>query len=147
MLILEHSENFTVKGLQFKELGEIVSPCTVSYICSGLAFIGSTVGDSQFIEIHSDPDWRQKREEEEEVDDDEDDDIAMGDATDTVDANNTDNAMEQDMEEKDTNNGTDSGSAESGLIEVLEEFTNLGPIVDMVSVDLERQGQCQLVCL
>lgn len=36
---------------------------------------------------------------------------------------------------------TESGS----YIEVLETFTNLGPIVDMCVVDLERQGQGQLV--
>ncbi|CAG0918721.1 unnamed protein product [Notodromas monacha] len=35
---------------------------------------------------------------------------------------------------------------ESGsFVTVLESFTNLGPIVDMVVVDLERQGQGQLV--
>ncbi|KAI1309419.1 DNA damage-binding protein 1 [Halotydeus destructor] len=35
---------------------------------------------------------------------------------------------------------------ESGsFLEVLESFTNLGPIVDMCVVDLERQGQGQLV--
>lgn len=32
-----------------------------------------------------------------------------------------------------------------GFVEVLESFTNLGPIVDMCVVDLERQGQGQLV--
>ena len=35
----------------------------------------------------------------------------------------------------------DTGS----YITVVESFTNLGPIVDMVVVDLERQGQGQLV--
>ena len=28
----------------------------------------------------------------------------------------------------------------------METFTNLGPIVDMVVVDLERQGQGQVIC-
>jgi DNA damage-binding protein 1 len=31
----------------------------------------------------------------------------------------------------------------ANFVEVLETFTNLGPIVDMAVVDLERQGQCQ----
>jgi DNA damage-binding protein 1 len=35
----------------------------------------------------------------------------------------------------------DSGS----YVAVMETFTNLGPIVDMCVVDLERQGQGQLV--
>ncbi|XP_031549547.1 DNA damage-binding protein 1-like [Actinia tenebrosa] len=35
--------------------------------------------------------------------------------------------------------------ARGSYVQVLETFTNLGPIVDMVVVDLERQGQGQLV--
>ena len=31
-------------------------------------------------------------------------------------------------------------------VHVMETFTNLGPIVDMVVVDLERQGQGQVIC-
>jgi len=31
------------------------------------------------------------------------------------------------------------------FVEVMETFTNLGPIVDMVVVDLDRQGQGQLI--
>eukprot|EP01083_Nonionella_stella_P107637 311964_1 len=89
-------EEYKVSHLQFNALGSIVSPCTISYICSGLCFIGSTVGDSQLIEIHSEED-------------------------------SGDTAMEE------------------SKIEVVEELSNLGPIVDLVSVDLERQGQCQLV--
>ena len=34
-------------------------------------------------------------------------------------------------------------SEPTNFVEVLETFTNLGPIVDMAAVDLERQGQCQ----
>lgn len=30
-------------------------------------------------------------------------------------------------------------------VEVMETFTNLGPIVDMIVVDLDRQGQGQLI--
>lgn len=33
----------------------------------------------------------------------------------------------------------------NSYVTVIESFTNLGPIVDMVVVDLERQGQGQLV--
>lgn len=35
--------------------------------------------------------------------------------------------------------------ANGSYVQVLESFTNLGPIVDMCVVDLERQGQGQLV--
>lgn len=30
-------------------------------------------------------------------------------------------------------------------VTVMETFTNLGPIIDMIVVDLERQGQGQLI--
>jgi DNA damage-binding protein 1 len=31
------------------------------------------------------------------------------------------------------------------FVEIMETFTNLGPIVDMIVVDLDRQGQGQLI--
>ena len=34
---------------------------------------------------------------------------------------------------------------QNSYVTVMETFTNLGPIVDMCVVDLERQGQGQLV--
>lgn len=35
---------------------------------------------------------------------------------------------------------------ESGsYVSIMETFTNLGPIIDMIVVDLERQGQGQLI--
>lgn len=40
---------------------------------------------------------------------------------------------------------TGDGDAPSSYITVLDTYTNLGPIVDMCVVDLERQGQGQLV--
>ena len=36
----------------------------------------------------------------------------------------------------------DSGSDQ--MIQVLESFTNIGPIVDMCVVDLDKQGQNQV---
>jgi DNA damage-binding protein 1 len=39
----------------------------------------------------------------------------------------------------------DKRDEHGSCITVMETFTNLGPIVDMVVVDLERQGQGQLV--
>lgn len=35
--------------------------------------------------------------------------------------------------------------AKGSYVEVLERYTNLGPIVDFCVVDLERQGQGQVV--
>ena len=35
----------------------------------------------------------------------------------------------------------------NNFVEVLESMTNLGPIIDFVVVDLERQGQGQVLLL
>ncbi|CAG2183595.1 unnamed protein product, partial [Oppiella nova] len=32
-----------------------------------------------------------------------------------------------------------------GFVDIIETYTNLGPIVDMIVVDLDRQGQGQLI--
>jgi DNA damage-binding protein 1 len=33
----------------------------------------------------------------------------------------------------------------NSFVEILDTFTNLGPITDFAVMDMERQGQCQLV--
>ncbi|RDD41784.1 DNA damage-binding protein 1 [Trichoplax sp. H2] len=40
---------------------------------------------------------------------------------------------------------TSPDSETDSYIDVIDNFTNLGPIIDMVSVDLDKQGQSQLV--
>ncbi len=40
-----------------------------------------------------------------------------------------------------------SAAEPDNYVEVLETMTNLGPIIDFVVVDLERQGQGQVGCL
>mmetsp|Transcript_28073 Transcript_28073/g.43830 ORF Transcript_28073/g.43830 Transcript_28073/m.43830 type:complete len:992 (-) Transcript_28073:1819-4794(-) len=80
-----------VLGLKLDMLGETSCATTISYLDSGVVFIGSSFGDSQLIKLHPDKD----------------------------------------------ENGSN--------IEVLETFTNLGPIQDFCVVDLERQGQGQVV--
>eukprot|EP00960_Hanusia_phi_P003968 116510-Hanusia_phi.AAC.2 len=90
VLVLEFDGN-KVLGLKLDTLGETSSAKTITYLDSGVVFIGSCFGDSQLIRLHPDKD------------------------------------------ENDSN------------IEVLESFTNLGPIQDFCVVDLERQGQGQVV--
>jgi len=80
-----------VLDLKLDCLGYTSSAKTISYLDSGVVFIGSCFGDSQLIKLHPDKD----------------------------------------------ENGSN--------IEVLETFTNLGPIQDFCVVDLERQGQGQVV--
>lgn len=94
-LVLEKEESFNgqvdVKDIKLELIGEISIPECLTYLDNGVLYIGSRVGDSQLIRLHSEPD------------------------------------------------------ANGSLIEVLETYTNLGPISDMCIVDLERQGQGQLV--
>jgi DNA damage-binding protein 1 len=66
-------------------------PECITYLDNGVVFIGSRLGDSQLIKLHTKP----------------------------------------------VNKNT--------YLSVMETFTNLAPITDMVVVDLEKQGQGQLV--
>eukprot|EP00281_Chroomonas_sp_CCMP1168_P025534 CAMPEP_0206228886 /NCGR_PEP_ID=MMETSP0047_2-20121206/9404_1 /ASSEMBLY_ACC=CAM_ASM_000192 /TAXON_ID=195065 /ORGANISM="Chroomonas mesostigmatica_cf, Strain CCMP1168" /LENGTH=1100 /DNA_ID=CAMNT_0053652151 /DNA_START=70 /DNA_END=3372 /DNA_ORIENTATION=+ len=90
VLVLEH-DGSKVLGLKLEVLGQTSCATTISYLDSGVVFVGSSFGDSQLIKLHADKD--------------------------------------------------DNGS----YLEVLETFTNLGPIQDFCVVDLERQGQGQVV--
>jgi DNA damage-binding protein 1 len=92
VLVLEN-DGSKVLALKLANLGVTSSAKTISYLDSGVVFIGSCFGDSQLIKLHPDKD----------------------------------------------ENGSN--------IEVLETFTNLGPIQDFCVVDLERQGQGQVVLL
>lgn len=91
MLVLEHAGG-VVQNLSWEPLGQSSIASTLSYLDSGVVYVGSSQGDSQLIKL----------------------------------------GPERDLE---TGN----------LFEVRETYTNLGPIVDFCVVDLDRQGQCQLV--
>lgn len=80
-----------VKDLKVELLGETSIPHCLTYLDNGVVFIGSTLGDSQIVQL-------------------------------TTEAN-------------------ENGS----FVSVMKSFPNLGPILDMCVVDLERQGQGQLV--
>ena len=91
MLILEHAGG-VVQNLSWEPLGQSSIASTLSYLDSGVVYVGSAQGDSQLIKLSPERD------------------------------------------------------AETGnLFEIRETYTNLGPIVDFCVVDLDRQGQCQLV--
>jgi DNA damage-binding protein 1 len=90
VLVLEH-DGSKVLGLKLDLLGETSCAHCISYLDSGVVFIGSSFGDSQLIRLHPDKD--------------------------------------------------EGGSN----VEVLETFANLGPIQDFCVVDLERQGQGQVI--
>jgi DNA damage-binding protein 1 len=84
----------SVSSLKLETLGRTSQAATISYLDSGVVFIGSSYGDSQLIKLHSQ---------------------AKGPA------------------------------GEESYLEVLDSIMNLGPIVDFCVMDLERQGQGQVV--
>ncbi|GAM28062.1 hypothetical protein SAMD00019534_112380 [Acytostelium subglobosum LB1] len=86
------AKNKDISSMKWEPLGETSIASSLSYLDSGVVYIGSASGDSQLISLCS----------------------------------------EKDPE-------TDS------YIRVLEHFTNLGPILDFCVVDMEKQGQGQLV--
>jgi DNA damage-binding protein 1 len=92
MLVVMHEEG-RVTSLACEPLGQCGSPSTLSYLDSGVIFVGSARADSVIIHLedHRDPD--------------------------------------------------------SGNYFTIREvaYTNLGPIQDFCVVDMDRQGQCQLV--
>ncbi|KAL4855081.1 DNA damage-binding protein 1 [Chlorella vulgaris] len=83
-----------VLGLRLEPLGRTPAASTISYLDSGVVFVGSSFGDSQLIRLHSTP--------------------------------------------------PDPAQPDS-FVEVIDSQANLGPIVDFAVVDLERQGQGQIV--
>ncbi|KAL3145326.1 hypothetical protein ABBQ38_001586 [Trebouxia sp. C0009 RCD-2024] len=93
MLVLSHDSQRVV-GLKLEALGRISAPSSLSYLDSGVVFVGSLYGDSQLIRLHPE----------------------------AVDP-----------------------TQPSNFVEVMDVWTNLGPIIDLAVVDLERQGQGQVV--
>eukprot|EP00894_Picocystis_sp_ML_P001100 jgi/Pico_ML_1/51617/g2612.t1 len=91
LLVLEVNGN-RVSSIKLDPIGNTSAANTLSYLNNGVVFLGSSYGDSQLIQLHSEliPET-------------------------------------------------------GGYVEVLESFPNLGPIVDFCCVDLENQGQSQIV--
>ncbi|KAL4429821.1 hypothetical protein ABPG77_010938 [Micractinium sp. CCAP 211/92] len=94
LLLLLREGATGVSALKLEPLGRTPAASTLSYLDSGVVFVGSSFGDSQLIRLHSTP--------------------------------------------------PDPAQPDS-FIEVVDSQPNLGPIVDFCVVDLERQGQGQIV--
>ncbi|EGC39114.1 hypothetical protein DICPUDRAFT_86223 [Dictyostelium purpureum] len=90
LVLLNHQQRVT--ELKFETLGRTSIPSSISYLDSGVVFIGSSSGDSQLIRLN-----------------------------------------------------TEKDPATDSYISHLENFTNIGPIVDFCLVDTEKQGQAQIV--
>ncbi|ETO16491.1 hypothetical protein RFI_20851 [Reticulomyxa filosa] len=111
MTLKANSQN-EVKSMEWKVLGDVVSPSCISYLGNDKCFVGSVNGDHQLIMIH--------------------DNSTLSDEVDV-------NAEHLPEKCKDDKTIKEQGGES---IEILQEFEN----IDMCAVDLERQGQCQLVC-
>ncbi|CAM0881522.1 unnamed protein product [Alopecurus aequalis] len=90
LLVITH-ERGRVTDLKIHYMGETSIASTISYLDSGLVYIGSKFGDSQLIKLNNQAD------------------------------------------------------ASGSFVEILEQYMNIGPIVDFCVVDLERQGQGQVI--
>jgi len=91
VLLLQHDGKI-VSDLKWEVLGRTSIPSSISYLDSGVVYIGSTSGDSQLVKLNT---------------------------------------------EKDVTTNS--------YLTIMENYTNLGPIVDFCVVDLEKQGQGQIV--
>jgi len=56
VLVLEHDSSHKVLDLKLEVLGETSCASTISYLDSGVVFIGSSFGDSQLIKLHAEVD-------------------------------------------------------------------------------------------
>lgn len=89
-----------IQGLQLETLGSCNLATSLAYLGQGLVFVGSAMGDSQLVQIHDEP------------------------------------FSEQGAVKKDSNDDNDDGDdedmalLETTYLQVLEEFPNLGPILD-----------------
>lgn len=105
------SQNNKVIGLQLDTLGSCTLTSSLQYLDRGLVFCGSTLGDSQLVQIHDEPIAVASY-------DDDDDDV--------------DGGMKQE------NQGE---LGETTYLSVLEEYTHLGPIVDFDLVPMAGTGE------
>lgn len=108
----------TVIDMHIEVIGTTSIPSTLSHLSDSTVFVGSQMGDSHIIKITADNGTKS------DIDDGNDDIITIDDDDD---ASNNDVKMEKDG------------------FDVIDTFTNIGPISDFVIVDLDHRGQGQVV--
>lgn len=97
VLALDRPTPEKVKTLRIECLGKTSAASTLSYLDTGVVFVGSAMGDSQLIRL---------------------------------------------LAERSV---VDNDQPQSSFIQILDTYTNVGPIVDFCVMDLDRQGQGQIV--
>eukprot|EP00878_Enallax_costatus_P005870 GHUV01006158.1.p1 GENE.GHUV01006158.1~~GHUV01006158.1.p1 ORF type:complete len:800 (+),score=216.97 GHUV01006158.1:186-2585(+) len=119
LLVLAHADN-RVAGLKVQTLGRTTSTSCMAYLDSGYVFLGSKGGDSQLIKLHAEP---------------------------LPPAHTTNSSIAEEGTADGASAGASPMPADEGPnhVEVVETAPSLAPIVDFVVMDLERQGQGQMV--
>ncbi|GKE14731.1 DNA damage-binding protein 1, partial [Tanacetum coccineum] len=115
LLVIVH-EKEKVTGLKIEHLGETSIASTISYLDNAFVYVGSSFGDSQLVASASKLNLRYS--------------ISL-----KLFAHCLWQLVKLNVRP----------DAKGSYVEVLERYVNLGPIVDFCMVDLERQGQGQVV--
>eukprot|EP00879_Flechtneria_rotunda_P007343 GHRR01007704.1.p1 GENE.GHRR01007704.1~~GHRR01007704.1.p1 ORF type:complete len:982 (+),score=309.67 GHRR01007704.1:155-3100(+) len=123
LLVLAHADN-RVAGLKVQTLGRTTSTSCMSYLDSGYVFLGSKGGDSQLIKLHAEP-----------ISSPSSAAAPAGAAAADGGVTGSGSAAVSDV-------NSDEGP---NHVEVVDSWPSLAPIVDFIVMDLERQGQGQMV--
>uniref|UniRef100_A0A383VG15 DNA damage-binding protein 1 n=1 Tax=Tetradesmus obliquus TaxID=3088 RepID=A0A383VG15_TETOB len=132
LLVLAHADN-RVAGLKVQTLGRTTSTHCMAYLDSGYVFLGSKGGDSQLIKLHAEP---------------------LPTAGAGAPAGPIPSLAADDDAAAAAAAGSGSAAAAAAAaggdegpnhVEVVDSWPSLAPIVDFVVMDLERQGQGQMV--
>ncbi|KAF8072489.1 DDB1A [Scenedesmus sp. PABB004] len=127
LLVLAHADN-RVAGLKVQTLGRTTSTSCMAYLDNAYVFLGSKGGDSQLIRLHTEP-------------------LPPPGGAAGAGAMDADGAGAGGGGGAGAGAGADAPADDGGpsYVEVVDSWPSLAPIVDFVVMDLERQGQGQLV--
>lgn len=112
LLLLAHDGAGKVTALRLERLGNVSLPSCLCYLDNGVVFVGSAGGDSQLVRLSSEP-------------------VAVASSTAAAAAAGGARTRGQQQQQR---------QVEESFVEVLETFSNIGPIVDMAVLDVDRGG-------
>ena len=117
-----------VHELRIDKMGETSCASAISYLDNGVVFVGSHLGDSQLIRLSSTP-----LPIEDPTQEGGDDDMVVEDIDEDKSPSSSASSPENRVESATT------------FVDPIQEIQNLGPILDFAIVDVEKQGQGQVV--
>ena len=114
-----------------ERMGETSCASAISYLDNGIVFVGSHLGDSQLIQFSSTP-------------------VPIKGLSEIEAAANEDAMLVEEADDEPSASGSSSNTPQpndpaTSYIEPKQEFQNIGPIIDLSIVDLEKQGQGQVI--